>query len=202
MMPFVPMSFVPPRLRKPAGAVLAGVVFGVAWLVRGGPAAWLAILAVIGGAGRAVSLYRSGGADTDEGALAASRADERQQLVGLKSRALACQHRPDRGVCRAVRRDRGPGGLVVALRGHPRAGRLRVPARPVVLRLGRAGAGGRHGHRPGQERTACLMRVRPKSHIRPLPLLASSRTSARASVNSLTSVSPIIRGGISLITSM
>jgi CHASE2 domain-containing sensor protein len=31
-----------------------------------------------------------GGQDTDEGALAGSRADERQQLVSLRSRALAC----------------------------------------------------------------------------------------------------------------
>ena len=53
-----------------------------------------------------------------------------------------------------------------------------------------------------QFRTACLTRVRPNSQIRPLPLLASSRTSPNASVNSFTSVSPIISGGISLITSM
>ena len=51
-------------------------------------------------------------------------------------------------------------------------------------------------------RTACLMSVRPKSHMRPLPLEASSRTSARPSRKSLTSASPIIKGGISLITSM
>jgi len=47
-----------------------------------------------------------------------------------------------------------------------------------------------------------LTRVRPNSQIRPLPLLASSSTSPNASVNSFTSVSPIISGGISLITSM
>ena len=51
-------------------------------------------------------------------------------------------------------------------------------------------------------RTACLTRVRPNSQIRPLPLLESSSTSPNASVNRFTSVSPIISGGISLITSM
>ncbi len=85
------MSFIPPRLRKPGWAMLAGVLFAAAWLVRGAPLSWVAaVLGLVGGAGRAVMLYRAGGEDTDEGALAGSRADERQQLVGLKSRALAC----------------------------------------------------------------------------------------------------------------
>jgi len=84
------MSFIPPRLRKPAGIALAGAVFAAAWLVRGGPLWWVSIPAVILAAVRAVSWYRMGGEDTDEGALAGSRADERQQLVSLKSRALAC----------------------------------------------------------------------------------------------------------------
>ncbi len=83
-------GFIPPRLRKPAGIALAGAVFAAAWLVRGGSLWWVSILAVILAAARAVSLYRVGGKDTDEGALAASRADERQQLVSLRSRALAC----------------------------------------------------------------------------------------------------------------
>jgi hypothetical protein len=85
------MSFIPPRLRKPGLAMLAGVLFAAAWLVRGSPLGWVAaVLGLIAGVGRAVMLYRTGGEDTDEGALAGSRADERQQLVGLKSRALAC----------------------------------------------------------------------------------------------------------------
>jgi hypothetical protein len=84
------MRLIPPRLRKPAGTALAGVLFAAAWLIRGGPLWWVCIPAVILAAARAVSLYRMGGEDTDEGALAGSRADERQQLLSLRSRALAC----------------------------------------------------------------------------------------------------------------
>ena len=84
------MSFISPRLRKPVGIAVAGALFAAAWLVRGGPLWWVSIPAVILAAVRAVSWYRMGGEDTDEGALAGSRADERQQLVSLKSRALAC----------------------------------------------------------------------------------------------------------------
>jgi hypothetical protein len=82
--------FMSPRLRKPAASALAGAVFAAAWLVRGGPLWWASILAVILAAGRAIYLYRLGGEDTDEGALAGSRADERQKLISLRSRALAC----------------------------------------------------------------------------------------------------------------
>ena len=84
------IPFIPSRLRKPAGIALAGAVFAAAWLVRGGPLWWVSVLALIAAAVRAVSWYRIGGQDTDEGALAASRADERQQLLSLRSRALAC----------------------------------------------------------------------------------------------------------------
>jgi hypothetical protein len=84
------MTFIPPRLRKPMAIGLAGVLFAAAWLVRGGPLWWVSIMAVILTGARAISWYRMGGKDTDEGALAGSRADERQQLVSLRSRALAC----------------------------------------------------------------------------------------------------------------
>jgi len=73
-----------------AVSALTGVLFAVAWLVHGGSLWWISILAVIVGGARALSLYQIGGQDTDEGALAGSRADERQQLVGLRSRSLAC----------------------------------------------------------------------------------------------------------------
>jgi hypothetical protein len=84
------MAFIPPRLRKPAIYALAGVLFAAAWLVRGGPLWWASIIAVIGTAAGSVRLYRLGGTDTDDGARAGSRADERQQLISLRSRALAC----------------------------------------------------------------------------------------------------------------
>jgi hypothetical protein len=84
------MTFIPPRLRKPIVTALAGALFAAAWLVRGGPLWWISILAVIATAVRVISLYLMGGKDTDEGALAGSRADERQQLLSLRSRALAC----------------------------------------------------------------------------------------------------------------
>jgi fatty acid desaturase len=84
------MTFIPPRLRKPAGAALAGLLFAVAWLMRGGPLWWVSINAVILTAAYVTRLYWLGGKDTDEGARASSRADERQQLVSVRSRALAC----------------------------------------------------------------------------------------------------------------
>jgi hypothetical protein len=84
------MTFIPPRLRKPAMYTLAGVVFAAAWLVRGGPLWWVSIMAVLGTAVVVARLYRLGGNDTDEGARAGSRPDERQELISLRSRALAC----------------------------------------------------------------------------------------------------------------
>ena len=82
------MLTISPRLRKPAVTAVAGLLFGAAWLVRGGPLWWVSILALVGVAGRVVSSYRLGGQDTDEGALAGSRADERQEQLSLRSRAL------------------------------------------------------------------------------------------------------------------
>jgi hypothetical protein len=84
------MTFIPPRLRKPAMYALAGLLFAAAWLVHGGRLWWVSIMAVILTAYHVIRLYRLGGTDTDEGARAGSRADERQQLVSLRSRALAC----------------------------------------------------------------------------------------------------------------
>ena len=84
------MRFLPPRLRKPAVYALAGGLFAAAWLIHGGHLWWVSIMAVIGTAAGVIRLYRLGGTDTDEGARAGSRPDERQQLVSLRSRALAC----------------------------------------------------------------------------------------------------------------
>lgn len=83
------MKFIQPRLRKPLGILLAGTLLAVAWLLRGGPSWYLSIVMEVSIVGWAILMYRRGGADTDEGALAGSRADERQQLISVRSRALA-----------------------------------------------------------------------------------------------------------------
>jgi hypothetical protein len=62
------MTFIPPRLRKPAMYALAGVLFAAAWLVHGGHLWWVSIMAMIAAAVGAVRLYWLGGTDTDEGA--------------------------------------------------------------------------------------------------------------------------------------
>jgi hypothetical protein len=82
--------FIRPRWRKPAAAIAAGGVFAAAWAVRGGRYWWLfVVLAVVATAARAFTFYLWAGEDDDLGALAGSRADERQ-LISLRSRALAC----------------------------------------------------------------------------------------------------------------
>jgi hypothetical protein len=82
------MTFVTPRLRKPLGYFIAGTLFAVAWVVRGGPSWWLSIVIEVGVLARAIALYVGGGQDTDEGALAGSRPDERQKLISQRSWAL------------------------------------------------------------------------------------------------------------------
>jgi hypothetical protein len=83
------MNFMQPRLRKPLGILLAGTMLAVAWILRGGPSWYLSIVMEVSILAWAFLLYRRGGADTDEGALAGSRADERQRLISVRSRALA-----------------------------------------------------------------------------------------------------------------
>jgi hypothetical protein len=84
------MGFIRPRWRKPAWMVLAGAVFAVALVIRGGHDWWLWVsLVAIMVAGRVVFLFMWATADNDVGALAGSRPDERQKLLSLRSRALA-----------------------------------------------------------------------------------------------------------------
>jgi hypothetical protein len=83
------MALIRPRLRKPLGYGLAGSALAVAWAVRGGPSWFLSIVIEVGVLVIAITTYLRGGDDSDEGALAGSRADERQQLLSLRSRALA-----------------------------------------------------------------------------------------------------------------
>jgi hypothetical protein len=81
-------AFIRPRLRKPAGNALAGAAFAAAWAVRGGPGWWWSIAIGLTMLVRVITLYVQGGEDSDEGALAGSRADERQQLIAERSWAL------------------------------------------------------------------------------------------------------------------
>lgn len=84
------MRFIRPRLRKPAWTVLFGAVFAAAWVIRGGPHWWLWLsLVAVATAARAFACWAWAGEDDDVGALAGSRADERQRQLSLRSRALA-----------------------------------------------------------------------------------------------------------------
>jgi hypothetical protein len=83
------ITFIRPRLRKPLRNALAGTVFAAAWALRGGNAWWLSIVIEVSVLAQAIAMYVRAGEDNDEGALAASRADERQKLLSLRSHALA-----------------------------------------------------------------------------------------------------------------
>jgi|SRR5580704_15507672 hypothetical protein len=80
---------IPRRLWVPLGYVLAGTALAAAWLAHGGVSWWLAFIFEAAAVGRAVVVYRRGGQDSDEGALAASRADERQRFLRTRAQALA-----------------------------------------------------------------------------------------------------------------
>lgn len=82
-------TLISPRLRRPLVVALAGALVAAAWIVRGGATWWFSIAFAIPILVQAAVMYVRAGQDSDEGALAGSRADERQQLIGLRSRALA-----------------------------------------------------------------------------------------------------------------
>lgn len=82
------MAFIRPRLRWPLGIALAGTVFAGAWALRGGGAWQLSVAMEVTVLAAAIASYLRAGEDNDEGALAGSRADERQKLLSLRSRAL------------------------------------------------------------------------------------------------------------------
>jgi hypothetical protein len=82
-------TFLPPRLRRPAVEALAGTAFAVAWLVRGGPSWFLSIVIEVTVLVRVVTLYVQTGRDIKEGTRTAAGRDERQQMVNMRSRALA-----------------------------------------------------------------------------------------------------------------
>ena len=83
------MAFIRPRLRRPLGIALAGTVFAAAWALRGDHAWQLSVAMEVTVLVGAITTYVRAGEDNDEGALAGSRADERQKLLSLRSRALA-----------------------------------------------------------------------------------------------------------------
>jgi hypothetical protein len=82
------MALIRPRLRKPLGIALAGTVFAAAWALRGGHAWQLSVAIEVTVLVSAITTYVRAGEDNDEGALAGSRADERQKMLSLRSRAL------------------------------------------------------------------------------------------------------------------
>jgi hypothetical protein len=82
------MKFIRPRLRKPLLRGIALLGIAGAWAI-GSPTWGLAIVIAIVAVGQTVAWYTWAGEDTDESALLASRADERQKQVGLRARALA-----------------------------------------------------------------------------------------------------------------
>jgi hypothetical protein len=83
------LKVIPPRLRKPLLYTLIGLVFAAAWLIHGGRTWWFSIVVLVATAARVLAVYLRAGQDTDEGALAGSRADERLSLLNARSRALA-----------------------------------------------------------------------------------------------------------------
>ena len=83
------MNVIRPRWRKPVGTLVAGAVFAAAWGIRGGHQWWLFVtLVAVAAIARAFGFYVWGGEDDDLGALAGSRADERQKQLSLQSWAL------------------------------------------------------------------------------------------------------------------
>lgn len=77
------------RLWKPGMIFVGGTVFAAAWLIRGRQSWDLAIIIEVTILIAATAAYIRGGRNTDEGALAASLRDERQQLINQRSWALA-----------------------------------------------------------------------------------------------------------------
>jgi hypothetical protein len=83
------LTFIPERVRVPVYVGVAGILLAIAFFVRGGRLWWVGILALVAAVAQVYGAYRRGGEDSDEGAIAGSRADERQQLIGTRSYAVA-----------------------------------------------------------------------------------------------------------------
>jgi len=83
------LTFIPARMRIPTYVGAGGILLATAFFVRGGRLWWVGILALVSAAAQVYGAYRRGGEDSDEGALAGSRADERQKYISVRSHALA-----------------------------------------------------------------------------------------------------------------
>ena len=137
------MTFVPPRLRKPAGAALAGLLFAAAWLVRGGPLWWVSINAVILTAVCVARLYWLGGKDN----FAADRAAA-EQVLQVMPEILDTVRGNRHFLVRAVRflRDAGIRQFIDIGSG--------LPSSPNVHEVARAGHALCHRLEPKQGRVA------------------------------------------------
>jgi hypothetical protein len=82
-------TFIRPRLWKPALIFAAGTAFAAAWLIRGRQSWDIALIIEVTILISATAVYIRGGRNTEEDTLPAGERDERQLLVGLRSRALA-----------------------------------------------------------------------------------------------------------------
>jgi hypothetical protein len=83
-------TFIAPRVRRPALYALAGIIFAAAWLVRGGPLWWVSIASAVATAVVVGRVYWLGGRGASEDVRAGAGPDEREWLISLRSRALAC----------------------------------------------------------------------------------------------------------------
>jgi hypothetical protein len=82
-------TFLSPRLRRPAGIAVAGTAFAAAWLVRGGPSWFLAIVIEVSTIVPVVTAYIQDGRSIKDGTLTPAGRDERQKMINMRSRALA-----------------------------------------------------------------------------------------------------------------
>jgi len=79
------MGWITARLRVPVLWAIGGTMLATAWAIHGGRLWWLSIFTEVAVLGRVLGVYLWGREDTDEGALAASRADERQRELALRA---------------------------------------------------------------------------------------------------------------------
>ena len=82
-------TFIRPRLWKPGVIFVAGSAFAAAWMIRGRQSWDLALIIEVTILIVAIAVYIRGGRNTGEDTLPTGERDERQVMVGLRSRALA-----------------------------------------------------------------------------------------------------------------